>query len=86
MTDTLIIIALFAFWYFVLRWLWRRGWQPLLIVLIVIGWQRLVFYAKWIVYSRSYDKVHNFIDLANRHKREPVAGLVEDRSDDPTKL
>jgi hypothetical protein len=32
MSDAVLIILGFMFWFFVLRWLWHRGWQPFIIV------------------------------------------------------
>jgi hypothetical protein len=37
------------------------GWRPLGWIFIVIGWQRLVFYVRWLIYSRRYDKVHTLL-------------------------
>ena len=65
------------FWVVVIRFFWIRGWRPLVLVLIVIGFERLSFYVRWLIYSRRYDKVHDFIAEADRHRRQPVAGLVE---------
>jgi Flp pilus assembly protein TadB len=57
------------------------GWRPLGWVFIVIGWERLVFYVRWLLYSRRYDEVHDFIAEADRRRRQPVAGLVEKRDE-----
>jgi hypothetical protein len=60
------------------------GWRPLGGIFIVIGWQRLVFYVRWLIYSRRYDKVYNFIAEADRRRRQPVAGLVESPKEEPS--
>jgi hypothetical protein len=82
--QTWIAIAFVTlFWVVVIRFFWRRGWRPLVLVLIVIGFERLSFYVKWILYSRRYDRVHNFIAEADRRRRQPVAGLVEKPDQQP---
>jgi cell division protein FtsW (lipid II flippase) len=58
----------------------RTRWRPIGWILVVIAVDRLIFYVKWFLYSRRYDRVHNFIDLANRFRRKPVSGLIVDQS------
>jgi hypothetical protein len=70
------------FWIWVFRRLYLNGWRPVLFVLIAIGWQRLKFYFAWLRFSRRYDKVHNFIDLANEKRRAPTAGLLDHEKGD----
>jgi len=79
--NLIAITFVTLFWVVVIRFFWTRGWRPLVLVLIVIGFERLSFYVKWILYSRRYDKVHDFIAEADRHRRQPVAGLVEKRDE-----
>jgi hypothetical protein len=69
------VVIFFNVYFF--RWLYLKGWQPLIFVLIGIGWQRLKFSVAWLRFSRRYDKLHGFLDLAERTRRKPVAGLLE---------
>ena len=75
-------IIIFDVWFF--RWLYLKGWwRPVIFVLIDIGWQRLKFYAAWLRFSRRYDKLHGFLDLAERTRRKPVSGLLKsDKGDE----
>jgi len=41
-------------------------------VVAVVAVRRLVFYAKWIAYSRRADKIADFIVKADRRRRMPV--------------
>ncbi len=70
----LAVVIFFNVWFF--RWLYLKGWQPLIFVLIGIGWQRLKFYVAWLRFSRRYDKFHDFLNLAERTRRKPVSGLL----------
>ncbi len=76
-------IVLIASMVFIVSFFSLTGWRPLGWVLIVIGWQRVVFYARWLIYSRRCDKVHAFIAEADRRRRQPVAGLVENQKEKP---
>jgi hypothetical protein len=38
---------------------------------------RLIFYVRWLSYSRWDDKVHDFIAEADRRRRQPIAGMLE---------
>ena len=69
------VVIFFNVWFF--RWLYLKGWRPLIFVLIGNGWQRLKFYVSWLRFSRRYDKLHGFLDLAERTRREPVSGLLK---------
>jgi hypothetical protein len=71
-------LALF-FWVWFFRRLYLNGWRPLIFVLIAVYWQRLMFAVAWIRYSRRHDKIDAFLDEAERTKRAPVAGLLEDK-------
>jgi hypothetical protein len=79
--TTLGIIFSIAFWTWIIWLMKRSGWRPLVWVVAVVAVRRLVFYAKWIAYSRRADKVADFIAKADRHRRMPVAGLVDDDRD-----
>jgi hypothetical protein len=76
-------IVFIALMVFIVGFFRLTGWRPLGWSLIVIGWQRSVFYARWLIYSRRYDKVHAFIAEADRRRRQPVAGLVESLEEPP---
>ena len=80
MTEAIAVVFLALFWAVASYAISRTRWRPIGWILIVIAVDRLVFYVKWFFYSRRYDRVHNFIDLANRYRRKPVSGLVVDRS------
>ena len=58
----LALAMMFWIWFF--RRLYLNGWRPLIFVLITVGWQRLKFYAAWIMFSRRRDKVDAFLDEA----------------------
>ncbi len=79
--TTLLIIFSIAFWTWVIWLMKRSGWRPLVWVVAVVAVRRLVFYAKWIAYSRRADKIADFIVKADRRRRMPVAGLVDDKRD-----
>lgn len=79
--TTLGIIFSIAFWAWIIWLMKRSGWRPLVWVLAVVAARRLIFYAKWIAYSRRADKIANFIAKADRYRRSPVAGLVDDKGD-----
>ena len=74
-------LAIF-FWVWFFRRLYLNGWRPLIFVLIAIGWQRLKFYFAWLRFSRRYDKVQGFIDLADQKRRSPIAGLLDSEKED----
>jgi hypothetical protein len=72
--------TIFYVWF--LRWLYVNGWwRPFIFILIDIGWQRLKFYVAWLRFSRRYDKLHGFLDLAERTRRKPVSGLLKSDKD-----
>jgi hypothetical protein len=79
--TSLVIIFSIAFWTWVIWLMKRSGWRPLVWVVAVVAVRRLVFYAKWIAYSRRADKIARFLAKADRHRRMPVAGLVDDKRD-----
>lgn len=79
--TTFGIIFSIVFWIWIIWLMKRSGWRPLVWLVAVVAVRRLVFYAKWIAYSRRADKIANFIAKADRHRRMPVAGLVDDKRD-----
>ncbi len=79
--TTLGIIFSIAFWTWIIWLMKRSGWRPLVWVVAVVAMRRLVFYAKWIAYSRRADEIADFIARAGRHRRMPIAGLVDDKID-----
>jgi hypothetical protein len=83
MTEAIAVVFLVLFWAVAIYAISRTRWRPLGWILIIIAVDRLVFYARWLRYSRRYDRIHNFIDLANRYRRKPVSGLVIDQSTKP---
>jgi hypothetical protein len=49
--ETPLVLASISISILYLWWRWKRGWRPLGIVLLIIGWQRLTFYIAWLRFS-----------------------------------
>ena len=79
--TTLGIIFSIVFWTWIFWLMKRSGWRPLVWVVAVVAVRRMIFYAKWIAYSRRADKIADFIEKADRYRRMPVAGLVDSKRD-----
>lgn len=79
MTEATAVVFCALFWAVAVYAISRTRWRPIVWILIVIAVDRLVFYVKWFLYSRRYDRVHNFINLANRYRRSQVSGLITDQ-------
>jgi hypothetical protein len=76
---TLGIIVSVGIWAWVIWLMKRSGWRPLVWVVAIVVARQLIFYARWIVYSRRADKIADFIAKADRYRRMPIAGLVGDK-------
>jgi len=74
---TLGLIFSIAFWTWVIWLMKRSGWRPLVWVAAVVVGRQLLFYARWIAYSRRADRIAGFIAKADRYRRTPVAGLID---------
>ncbi|WP_038384931.1 hypothetical protein [Bradyrhizobium elkanii] len=70
-----------GFWTWAIWLMKRSGWRPLVWVVAVVLMRQLVFYVKWIAYSRRADKIADFIAKADRYRKMPVAGLIDDKPD-----
>lgn len=77
--STLGIIFAIGFWTWMIWLMKRSGWRPLVWVVALVAARRLVFYAKWIAYSRRADMIAAFIAKADSYRRMPVSGLVDDK-------
>lgn len=78
---TLAIIFSIAFWTWIIWLMKRSGWRPLLWVVAVVVVRQLIFYVRWITYSRRADKIADFLAKADHYRRMPAAGLVDDKRD-----
>jgi hypothetical protein len=79
--TTLGIIFSIVFWLWVIWLMKRNGWRPLVWVVAVVVAKQVVFYARWIIFSRRADKITDFVAKADRYRRMPIAGLVDDKRD-----